>query len=367
MSFKDVISVAADRIRARGMQEIPWSVLSEYASEANREFARRSEVVRAEAEVPLIADQRLYRIPQDVIRVNAVSIKYAGTTDYLHLPPVNEKNITDGVTRGGTSGYPDGWYLSKDRTRIGLVAVPALGGFDGLTTAGNTTTMTLETGASTADDTYNDMTVTILSGAAQGQTTTVSDYVGSTLVVTFDDTLTASVGAGARVQIGRETMNVEYTAKGNSYSIQALSTSVATAVGTPRYNSIPVTAGSYTPDYFKGCEVRFTDTTTTTILQGNKTRVLSSYGSVLTVFPELLTAPVNADAVEINSCPNTPDEYHHMLSHYVVARVLERIDRGASQAALMAFERGIEESKRLLQPIDGDEYPTLRGGYWDGD
>lgn len=364
MSFKDVISVAAERLRSRGMQEIHWSVLSEYASEANRDFARRSEVVMAEYSIPLVANQRLYRLPSEVARVNAVSVKYPGNTDYWKVTPINEGNITDGFTRA-TTGMPGWWYLTKDRTRIGLSTVPALGGFDGMTTAGNTTTMTLAVGASTTDDAYNGMTVTILSGGAVGQTTTVSDYVGSTRVVTFAATL-SSVGV-ARVQIGKEHMVVEYTANGNSYSIQAMTTAVETDVGTPAYNSIPIAIGDHSEltDYFKGCEVRFTDTTGTTTLRGTKTRVLSSFGNILTVFPELLTAPADLDAIEINSCPNIPDEYHHVLSSYVVSRVLERIDRGASQGALLAFERGIEESKRLLQPVQGDEYETIRGGYWD--
>lgn len=365
MSFNDIVSTAAERVRNRGMQEIAFSVLAEYASEASREFLRRSEVMFETYQTPLIPSQRLYRLPQDCIRPSSVKILYPGDTRTKGLVPVNEKNLVYGQDRERT-GLPSEWYYTKDRTSIGMAPVPTLGGFDGLTTAGSTTTATLETGASTDDDTYNDMTVTILSGSAQGQTTTVSDYVGSTKVVTFDDTLTASVGVGARIQIGKEQLEIEYQVAGNSYSIQKLESLVSTAVGTPRYNSIPITAGSYTPNYFKGCEVRFDQTTATTLLKGTKTRVLSSYGSVLTVYPELLTAPANGDIIMIDSVPNTPEPYHHYLVNYVVYMILAQIDRPAASAALTMFERGVGEAMRLLQPIQGDEYESLRGGYWDG-
>lgn len=50
--------------------------------------------------------------------------------------------------------------------------------------AGGASTITLDTGASTADDFYNTDFVTLTAGTGAGQTRTISDYVGSTKVAT---------------------------------------------------------------------------------------------------------------------------------------------------------------------------------------
>jgi len=54
----------------------------------------------------------------------------------------------------------------------------------GTAQAGSTSTITLESGASTANDTYNGQVVYISAGTGAGQSRAIGDYVGSTLVAT---------------------------------------------------------------------------------------------------------------------------------------------------------------------------------------
>jgi hypothetical protein len=54
----------------------------------------------------------------------------------------------------------------------------------GTAQAGTTTTITLASGASGTDDTYNTMSVYITSGTGNGQLRTITDYVGTTKVAT---------------------------------------------------------------------------------------------------------------------------------------------------------------------------------------
>lgn len=58
---------------------------------------------------------------------------------------------------------------------------------EGTAQAGGASTITLDTGASAADDFYNGAKVAIANGTGQGQVRTISDYVGSTRVATVSE------------------------------------------------------------------------------------------------------------------------------------------------------------------------------------
>ncbi len=58
----------------------------------------------------------------------------------------------------------------------------------GTASAGGSTSITLESGASTSNDTYNAMLIRIYGGTGADQQKTITDYVGSTLVATVDST-----------------------------------------------------------------------------------------------------------------------------------------------------------------------------------
>jgi hypothetical protein len=62
----------------------------------------------------------------------------------------------------------------------------------GTAQAGGASTVTLASGASATDDTYNNSTVTITGGTGIGQTRTITDYVGSSRVATVDSAWTTT-------------------------------------------------------------------------------------------------------------------------------------------------------------------------------
>jgi hypothetical protein len=65
----------------------------------------------------------------------------------------------------------------------------------GTAQAGSSTTITLQSGASTANDTYNGQLLFISSGTGIGQSRAISDYVGSTLVATVVTAFTVTPDA----------------------------------------------------------------------------------------------------------------------------------------------------------------------------
>jgi len=89
------------------------------------------------------------------------------------------------------------WYTDEVTENVRTVALPASflamhtlycvdSYHDGTSSAGTNTTITLESGASTSNDTYNSMNVRIYGGTGDGQQKVITDYVGSTLVATVN-------------------------------------------------------------------------------------------------------------------------------------------------------------------------------------
>jgi hypothetical protein len=71
----------------------------------------------------------------------------------------------------------------------------------GAAQAGTSTTITLKSTASSTDDIYNGMYVTITSGTGSGQTRIIQDYVGSTKVATVDDPWTVTPNGTSNYQV----------------------------------------------------------------------------------------------------------------------------------------------------------------------
>ena len=360
LSYEEVISRAAELIRDRGMREIAPSVLEHYASEACREFARLSETSKGVKRLTLVTGQRLYSVPHDCIRLTRVSCLVPGETDERLLAPLPETDLLDSYTRS-VSATPTNWYLTLDRTMIGLYPVASLGGLEGVSTGGGAATITLPATASTTDDAYNDMTVRILDGAADGDERTISDYVGSTLVATVSAAFTAPIVSGVAFQVHPDSLVMEYIQKGQSYVVHPTNGTVITAAATPTYSTVATTASAFSKpdDYFSGCELRFTSGT----LSGWKTKITASEtlaslgpGSRFTVFPDFPALPANTDAFTVTQIPNVPDEYAHFLSEYVIGMVMRRFDPSVSTNALAHFYRGAAEAKASDKPPQGMEY-----------
>jgi len=71
----------------------------------------------------------------------------------------------------------------------------------GAAQAGTSTTITLKSTASSTDDIYNGMYVTITSGTGSGQTRIIQDYVGSTKVATVDEPWTVTPNGTSNYQV----------------------------------------------------------------------------------------------------------------------------------------------------------------------
>jgi len=96
---------------------------------------------------------------------------YTGTT---HVATVDSAWTT---TPNSQSGYSIYWFSTLEDGFDSLVT-------EGTAQAGAAATITLAAGASSADDTYNGMTIEITSGTGNGQIRTIADYVGSTRIST---------------------------------------------------------------------------------------------------------------------------------------------------------------------------------------
>ncbi len=98
------------------------------------------------------------------------------------------------------------------RHRIGIdggKSVPTVSSFPSLpgvlefgpAQAGTSTSITLFTGTSTTDDTYNGLTIQILEGTGAGQARRITDYVGSTRVATIDPAWVTNPNTSSNYQI----------------------------------------------------------------------------------------------------------------------------------------------------------------------
>jgi hypothetical protein len=121
----------------------------------------------------------------------------------------------------------------------------------GTAQAGTTTTITLKSTASSTDDQYNGMYVTITGGTGSGQIRLIEDYVGSTKVATVDvafspapdNTSTYSLTTWTTQSVNQY---VNVSPQGRARIVQYVSASVVNAVVEyPFFNTSAVAAGNW--------------------------------------------------------------------------------------------------------------------------
>lgn len=379
MSFADIISSAASALRDLGMDEVPPGTLKRWASDACRDFARRTHTARATFRTPMIQGQRLYRLPLECSRVTRVAIWVPGQGAPDELPALDEDEVMDASSQE-TEGYPGAFYLTEDRTQIGLYPMPSIGGFTGTVAAyvgGGT--ITLPTGASTSDDEYTGMTLKIQSGPNAGFESVISDYVGSTLVATLTTSVPAQTSADTRVVIGQDQLQIEYVCRGAEYRDQDQELSVVEA---PTNNSVTAALPVRPYNHFKGFELFFTSG----IGAGERVLVLSSSdtdstGAVttFTYFPELLSDPSEGnvgvkpavlltapdpdtpgDSFELRQVPNVDPSFHHYLASYVTAMALRVVKNPIADRFMSEYENGVELAKQGDSPEEMVEFESIR-------
>lgn len=359
LSYEDIISDAARRVRDIDHSEINRMTMVRWASEGNREFARRSQVVRGVNYQPLIAEQAIYRLPANCFRVKMLSIHYPGYTDHMELPYISEPKTFDGFA--ATSGIPECWFLRPDRQSIGLYPTPALGGADEVTTsAGNAGGTTLVcTALSSTDDFYNGLECKIIDGDLEGQEETIDDYDGTTTTVTIDTALTAQIGSGVRFQIAPESLRIDCIEVGNSYAIFPTTATVSADV-TATYARFSADLPERPPNHWKGAEVEFTSGN----LDGYKTRIVTSKGlstyADLTVSPELPLKPAENDTIKVTDVPNIPPAYHHAIVEWVVYQALRTRESREAGFAWRNFMSLAEEAEARDHPAQYQEFQVVR-------
>lgn len=363
MSFDDVVSDAAERLKDITNHEIPPKTLAAWASQGCREFARRSEVVRGVELRPLILGQGLYQLPIDCIRVREVAVLLPGYSGELTLPYLREDELLDGSSL--PEGNPWGWYLSPDRTKLGFIYVPNVGGFDGYTTAaGNVGGTTLVcSGLSPSNDIYVGMTVRILDGGSVGQESVVTDYDAATNTITVSPAFTAQIISDTRFQIYPDTLRIEYVRAGNTYSVFPTTTYTLTTPLSNQYEGTLVTTlPARKPNFWEGREIRFTSEN----LLGERARILTSLyngNTIVTVQPEFHSRPTGGVSTDhtfvMTDVPNIPDAFHSALVDYVIHLGLVRNGTPDPQH-YAAFLAKVEEARITNQPVQGLEFEQVR-------
>ncbi|MDC0600106.1 hypothetical protein OAO65_02230 [Flavobacteriales bacterium] len=101
--------------------------------------------------------------------------------------------IADSVWDEALSGHQTGGTAGRSLTLAGTILSETT-----LTGTPTTTTMQLTAG-STVDDFYNDMELVIIDGTQAGLSRIITDYTGSTKLVTFDEALTGAPSSGDAV------------------------------------------------------------------------------------------------------------------------------------------------------------------------
>lgn len=359
MSFDDIVSDAAERVKDVTNHEIPPETMGRWASQACREFARRSETVRGTDLRPMVIGQQYYPLPIDLIRIREVAVSIPGYGGELVIPYMREDELMDGYAQ--TNGTPFAWYLNPDRTQLGIVDIPTSGGFDGFTTApGNVGGTTLvSSGLSSSNDIYNSLFVRILEGTLAGQQRTISDYDGATHTVTVSSAFSGQVPSGVRFQIHPDSLRINYIRAGNSYHVRPTTPYVVAFAEVPTFDTFPANLGVRPEDYWVGKEVRFTSGA----LQYERTRIVSSVNSggntLLTVLPELFARPASNDQFVITDVPNIPDAFHGALVSFMVHLALARNGTPDPQH-LQAFLEATAEARMVDDPIQAQEFEQIR-------
>lgn len=362
LSFDDVAAQAANAFKDMSQHNVPRSVWLTWAGIANREFARRAEILRDTDLRPLIKSQELYRLRPDCIRVERVYVKIPGEGGFLYLDPDEEKDWFD--SSSPAEGRPFCWYQTRDRERIGIRDVPVAGGFEGFTNGvGTVTTLTGPSSMSSTNDVYNGMVVRMLSGLRQGQEATITDYDGATRTLTFSPAFTGTPGDNQKFQIHPDSLRIEYIKAGNTYQVSPAGIAVQST--TPinvdgLYLNLPV---SYRNDFWKGWELRFTSGT----LRDHKARILTSRrdttggsGFVAVTFEESLPLVATAtDTVELACVPNIPPAWHDALAEYCLWRAANRHEVKGASGYFDHFIELANEAKQTYRPHHYDRFQQI--------
>lgn len=374
MSFKDIVSSASTQLRDLGMHEFPPSVLAAYATDMNRDFARRTETVRGTDSRVLVAGATLYGVPEDCLHVNKVSFLNPGE-DALRSLPWREPEVVQ--TGAALSGIPCIYYLTHDRKSIGLYPEPTTGGFDGRTTSAGSSSVINRSSVATTVNQYYGYTMRIMDGVCEGESSTVASNTLND--ITVSPAFTATIQIGVRFQIYPDSLVIEYVRAGNAYTVLPTLAAVKTIAGGGYAEPLPgVFSVEGLPDrprnFWQGCEVRFTSGSN----DGFKSRVTASRSkgasagqTALTVYPEFPSVPSGGgagptlgDQFVITDVPNIPDGFHQYLVDGVIARCLMRFKPNVAGLYTSRYENGIKEAIEWNQPAEGDTYYQIQ--QWSG-
>ncbi len=360
-SFEDVISQASEILRDYSQHEFGPGVLEAWAGDANREFARRSEILRARADQPIIPGQARYRLPQDCVKLRSVRLLYPGYTDIVELSPIEEEDVLDGFS-DDTQGRPQHWYVDERRTHLGLWHVPNQGGFIGRTSgAGNAggTTVVASTAGQT-DDFFNDLTLRILTGDLQGEEQTISDYDSGTGTFTVSSAFSAQVASGVRIAVAPTSLQLIYQKRGLNYTKTPVSVEIKDT--TPLVEQLSLTLPQRPENFWNDCELAMTSGNADLL----RARILTSTWdqsnswTVVTLDPELPVAPSTDDTALVTQIPDIPPDYHHFLVHYIVAEALSgRNEPERERMHRSRFDGGVDEATRTFSVKQIQEFQAM--------
>jgi len=116
--------------------------------------------------------EKVVKVRQDVVSLTTASIA-DGALDDAHV-------LLTGLEQG------DQVLVSPyENVAVGVI-IQGIAGRRGTAQAGAASTITLDAAASADNDAYNGGVIRIVGGTGEGQSKTISDYVGSTKVATVD-------------------------------------------------------------------------------------------------------------------------------------------------------------------------------------
>lgn len=361
MSFEDVISECAERWRDISSHNIDRGVWIMWASQACRQFAQQSGVVKGVHSVALVKDQYLYRLPDDCIGPSMVTILYPGE-DLRRLDPDNIEYFRDGVRI--QSGLPDVYFQTKDRLSIGIDPAPSKGGFIGYAVGGAAfgTSIIGPNTMSATDDAYTGLYARCLDGVNQGQIRLITDYVGATRTMIFGATqFTNQVAAGTRFEVHPDSLIIDYVQNGNSFTVLPTTDYAVKAGSSRNYEGFALNLPVRPENWWAGCEVRFV---TGNLLEA-KTRIVTSSVDVanawtqLGTYPELPIIPAIDDKVRVTDVPNIPPAFHSNLVDYAVAMAMIRKGVQGAGDLMALFAKGVEDAVASDQPPDADKFEQI--------
>ncbi len=365
INFEDLIGEADIRLKDLGIGSLGHQTFRQWIGEANREFARLSNSVWDDDFRVLIADQAEYQLPDDLLKVDLVSVRYPGETyDWLLVPYTLQEAVEEGYDQ--QTGRPSRWYLTHDRRKIGFVFVPDSGGVNGKATSTSADTVTIvDTALSATDDTYNGLTVRIISGDEEGEERTISDYNGTTKTITVSVAFPAAIQDNDLYQIHPDSLKIRYSKKGNGYKIQPTNASVTGPSGQHSRSHVVLDLPDRPINYYKGCEIRWTSGT----LNGEKTRIVSDVSDTSPIVtaqidPPLFVGPSNNDTVVVTDVPNIPPSFHHALVDYVVYLAMDRTGNPQALTHLSRFREMAIQSEVANHPDQGQVFHKVRETRW---